>query len=109
MALENQATNTVTSRAATPADLGRRQFIREKSGPDMGWRQLLRSPTLVSSGAAIRAFNNHAQLAPPPVTLDLRVIAKHVCEGAASTDEDCRSQAVGLFISDSVAGLDRNG
>ena len=54
-------------------------------------------------------FNNHAQLAPPPVTLDLRVIAEHAWEGAASTDEDCPSQAVSLFISDSVACLDTRG
>ena len=40
---------------------------------------------------------------------DLRVIAGHGYEGAASADQDCRSQAVSLFISDSVAGLDPNG
>ena len=40
---------------------------------------------------------------------DLRVIAEHGYEGAASADQDCRSQAVGLFISDTVSGLDRNG
>jgi hypothetical protein len=39
---------------------------------------------------------------------DLRVIAEHGYEGAASADQDCRSQAVSLFISDTVACLDRN-
>ena len=37
---------------------------------------------------------------------DLRVIAEHGYEGAASTDQDCRSQALGLFLSDTVACLD---
>jgi hypothetical protein len=40
---------------------------------------------------------------------NLRVIAEHGYEGAASADQDCRSRAVGLFISDTVSGLDRNG
>jgi hypothetical protein len=39
----------------------------------------------------------------------LRVIAEHGYDGAASTDHDCRSQAVSLFNSDSVACLDRTG
>jgi hypothetical protein len=38
---------------------------------------------------------------------DLRVIAEHGYEGAASADQDSRSQGVSLFISDSVAGLDQ--
>ena len=37
---------------------------------------------------------------------DLRVIAEHGYEGAASSDDDCRSQAVSRFISDTVACLD---
>ena len=41
---------------------------------------------------------------------DLRVIAEHGYEGAAaSSDQDCRSQAVSRFISDTVACLDRTG
>jgi hypothetical protein len=40
---------------------------------------------------------------------DLRVIAEHGYEGAASTDQDCRSQAISRFISDTVACLDRTG
>jgi hypothetical protein len=40
---------------------------------------------------------------------DLRVIAEHGYEGAASADQDCRSQAVSLFISDTVACFDRTG
>ena len=40
---------------------------------------------------------------------DLRVIAEHGYEGAASADQDRRSQAVGLSISDTVACRDRNG
>ena len=37
---------------------------------------------------------------------DLRVIAEHGDEGAASADQDCRSRALGLFLSDTVACLD---
>jgi hypothetical protein len=40
---------------------------------------------------------------------DLSVIAERGYEGAASTDSDCRSEAVSLFISDTVACLDRTG
>jgi hypothetical protein len=40
---------------------------------------------------------------------DLRVMAERGCEGAASADQDCRSHAVGLFISDTIACLDRAG
>jgi hypothetical protein len=35
---------------------------------------------------------------------DLRVIAEHGYEGAASTDLDLRAQAVSLFITDMLAG-----
>jgi hypothetical protein len=38
---------------------------------------------------------------------DLSVIADQGYEGAASTDQDGRSQAVSRFISDTVACLDR--
>jgi hypothetical protein len=37
---------------------------------------------------------------------DLSVIAEQGYEGAASTDSDCRSQAVSRFISDTFACLD---
>jgi hypothetical protein len=40
---------------------------------------------------------------------DLRVIAGHGYEGAASADQDCRSQAISRFISDTIACLDRTG
>jgi len=40
---------------------------------------------------------------------DLSVIAEHGYEGAGSTDQDCRSQAISRFISDTVACLDRTG
>jgi hypothetical protein len=40
---------------------------------------------------------------------DLRVIAEHGYEGAASADLDPRAQAVGLFITDMLAALDRPG
>jgi len=40
---------------------------------------------------------------------DLRVIAEHGYEGAAGADQDCRSQALSRFISDTVACLDRTG
>jgi hypothetical protein len=40
---------------------------------------------------------------------DLSVIAEHGYEGAASTDQDCRSQAISRCISDTVACLDRTG
>jgi hypothetical protein len=35
--------------------------------------------------------------------------AEHGYEGAASSDQDCRSKAVSRFISDPVACLDRTG
>jgi hypothetical protein len=38
---------------------------------------------------------------------DLSVIAEQGYEGAASTDQDSRSQAISRFISDTVACLDR--
>jgi hypothetical protein len=34
---------------------------------------------------------------------DLRVIAKHGCEGALSTDHEQQAQAVSRFISDALA------
>jgi hypothetical protein len=40
---------------------------------------------------------------------DFRSLAEQGYEGAAGTDQDCRSQAVSLFISDTVACLDRTG
>ena len=40
---------------------------------------------------------------------DLRVIAEHGYEDATSTDQDCRTQAISRFISDTVACLDRTG
>ena len=40
---------------------------------------------------------------------DLSVIAEPGYEGAAGTDQGCRSQAVSRFISDTVACLDRTG
>jgi hypothetical protein len=40
---------------------------------------------------------------------DLSVIAENRYEGAASSDQDCRSQAISRFISDTVACLDRTG
>jgi hypothetical protein len=40
---------------------------------------------------------------------DLRVMVERGYEGAASADQDCRSNAVSLFISDTVACLDRTG
>ena len=38
---------------------------------------------------------------------DLRVIAKHGYEGAASADQDERAQAVSLFITDVLASIGR--
>jgi hypothetical protein len=38
---------------------------------------------------------------------DLRVIAEHGYEGAASTDQDERAQAVSLFITDVLASIGR--
>jgi hypothetical protein len=40
---------------------------------------------------------------------DIRAIAEHGYEGAASSDQDCRSKAVSRFISDTVACLDSTG
>jgi hypothetical protein len=39
----------------------------------------------------------------------LRAIAEHGYEGTANSDQDCRSNALSLFISDTVACLDRTG
>ena len=40
---------------------------------------------------------------------DLRVIAEHGYEGAESSNQNCRSQAVSRFIGDTVACLDSTG
>ena len=40
---------------------------------------------------------------------DLRVIAEHGYEDATSTDQDRGSQAVSLFVSDTIACLDCTG
>jgi hypothetical protein len=40
---------------------------------------------------------------------DLRAIAKRGYEGAVTADHDQQAQAVGLFISDTIACLDRTG
>jgi hypothetical protein len=38
---------------------------------------------------------------------DLRTLAKRGYEGAVTTDHDQQAQVVGLFISDTIACLDR--
>ena len=40
---------------------------------------------------------------------DLQALAEHGYEGATNGDQDCRSQAVTPFISDTVACVDRTG
>ena len=40
---------------------------------------------------------------------DLSVIAEQGYEGAASTDQDCQSEAISRFISDTIACSDRTG
>jgi hypothetical protein len=40
---------------------------------------------------------------------DLQALAERGYEGAASGDQGCRSQAITLFICDTVACLDRTG
>ena len=40
---------------------------------------------------------------------DLSVIVEQGYDGAASTDQDCQSQAISRFISDTIACLERTG
>jgi hypothetical protein len=62
----------------------------------------------------MRALREREHRGPRTITIgvsedDLRVIAEHGYEGAARSDEDCRSLAVSLFIGDTVACLDCTG
>jgi hypothetical protein len=64
---------------------------------------------MATSAERMRALSEREHRGPRTFTIavsedDLRVIAEHDYEGAASADQSCRSQAVSLFISDSVAG-----
>ena len=70
--------------------------------------------TMATGAERVRAHRERARRGLRRFTIsvsadDLRVIAEHGYEGAASTDHDCRSQAISRFISDTVACLDRTG
>jgi hypothetical protein len=63
---------------------------------------------MATSTERIRALREREGRGPQTFTIgmsedDLRVIAEHGYEGAASTDQDQRAQAVGLFITDMLA------
>ena len=67
---------------------------------------------MATSAERMRAHRERARRALRRLTIsvsedDLSVIAEQGYEDAASTDQDCRSQAVSRFISDAVACLDR--
>jgi hypothetical protein len=69
---------------------------------------------MATSAERMRAHRERARRGLRKFTIsvsadDLRAIAEHGYEGAASSDQDCRSQAVSLFISDTVACLDLAG
>ena len=70
--------------------------------------------TMATAAERMRAHRERARRGLRRFTIsvsadDLSVIAEHGYEGAASTDQDCRSQAISRFISDTVACLDRTG
>jgi len=70
--------------------------------------------TMATAAERMRAHRERARRGLRRFTIsvsadDLGVIAEHGYEGAASTDQDCRSQAISRFISDTVACLDRTG
>ena len=67
---------------------------------------------MATAAERMRAYRQRARRGLRRVTVDvseddLSVIVEQGYEGAASTDQDCRSQAVSRFISDTVARLDR--
>ena len=69
---------------------------------------------MATSAERMRAHRERARRALRRFTIsvsadDLSVIAENGYEDAASSDQDCRSQAISLFISDTVACLDRAG
>jgi hypothetical protein len=69
-------------------------------------------PTMATAAERMRAHRERARrelrrFAISVSADDLSVMAENGYEGAASTDQDCRSQAIGRFISDTVACLDR--
>jgi hypothetical protein len=66
---------------------------------------------MATAAERMRAYRQRARRGLRRLTVDvseddLSVIAEQGYEGAAGTDQDCRSQAVSLFISDTVACLD---
>jgi hypothetical protein len=69
---------------------------------------------MATSAERMRALRERARRGIRRLTVDvseddLRTLAERGYQGAASTDEDCRSQAISVFISDTVACLDRAG
>jgi hypothetical protein len=63
---------------------------------------------MAASGKRMRALRESEHRGPLTLTIgvsedDLRVIAEHGYEGAASTDRDKQTQAVRLFITDTLA------
>jgi hypothetical protein len=69
---------------------------------------------MATSAERMRAHRERARRRLRRLTVDvseddLRSLAEQGYEDAAGTDQDCRSQAVSRFISDTVACLDRTG
>ena len=67
-----------------------------------------------TSAERMRALRERERRGPRTFTIgvsedDLRVIAEHGYEGAASADQDCRSRLSAVSFSDTVACLDRTG
>jgi hypothetical protein len=63
---------------------------------------------MATSAERTRALREREHRGPRTFTIDvseddLRVIAEHGYEGAASADQDQRAQAVSLFITDMLA------
>jgi hypothetical protein len=69
---------------------------------------------MATSAERMRAYREWARRGLRRLTVDvseddLSVIVEQGYEDAASTDKDCRSQAISRFISDTIACLDRTG
>jgi hypothetical protein len=94
--------------------------LRAPLGPFTPWERFClhhpptRETTVATSAERMRAQRERERRGIRKFTIsvsadDLRVITEHGYEGAASSDQNCRSQAVSRFISDTVACLDSTG
>jgi len=71
------------------------------------------SPSQVASESPVKIPTRRAlakqQTRAKVLAAARRLFSEHGYEGAASSDQDCRSQALSRFISDTVACLDSTG